>query len=98
MRDAILRSQSDPELLVRSFSEKICEKLTQRDYLSEALAFTYFVQGNTRYFRDPRTVELVKSPIIVLKQILAGEKPQVDCDDQGTLVGALGLADRKSVV
>lgn len=90
IRDAILRSQTEPELNVRRVSEQIVSQLAGRDYLSEALAFGHFTEARTRYFRDPRTVEFVKSPHVVCRQILAGEVPQLDCDDMTALV--LGLA------
>lgn len=90
--DGILRSQEDPQLRVRQVAEHVCEGLDARDYLSEALAFSHFVEASCRYFRDPRTVELVKAPYICAGQILSGTKPQLDCDDMASLVGALALS------
>ena len=55
---AALRSQSD--LHVRLLAEDIAAGLGSKDYLSETLGVYYFLLGNTRYMRDPRTVELVK--------------------------------------
>lgn len=97
MRDAILRSQTDSRLYVRKVAELWTAKLVDRDYLSEALAFVHGVERNCRYFRDPRTVELVKSPTLVAEQILDGEIPQLDCDDMGAFIGSLSSSSGAKV-
>ena len=87
---AALRSQE--HYCVRELAEQICHDLRSKDYLSEPIAIGNFVEANTRYTRDPRTVELVKAPHVVVQQLLAGRRPALDCDDDTALVVALGLA------
>ncbi len=90
IREAALRAQDN--YAVRQLSEKICGQLRSKDYLSEIIAISNFVEANTRYMRDPVTVELVRDPGLVAAQILSGETPQLDCDDMSALIAALLLA------
>lgn len=90
IKAAALSSQQ--QLSVRQLVEEICQGLRDKDYLSEALAVLHFVWGRTRYMRDPRTVELVKSPHVMAEEILSGGTPQLDCDDMTALLLALLLA------
>jgi hypothetical protein len=57
--------------------------------VSEALAFYHFVLDKTRYMRDPRTIELVRAPWVIIAEIMAGKIPGVDCDDASALLCAL---------
>lgn len=86
----IRESQRDPA--VRLFAETIIQNLSSKDYLSEILAVHNALLRYVRYSNDPRTVELVKRPEMVVKQIAAGQKPSLDCDDLVALGGALQLA------
>ena len=70
-------------------AEEICRYLPSKDSLSEALAFYNFVLDNTRYMRDPRTIELVRAPWVIVQQIMAGHVPSVDCDDMTATICAL---------
>jgi hypothetical protein len=90
MRDASLRAQQD--YAVRRLSEHICEGLPSKAYLDEYLAIYYFVLGHCRYMRDPRTIELVRDPALVAKELLAGKTPSLDCDDEAALICAMVLA------
>lgn len=90
MRHAALASQN--HLSIRQLVEEICQDLDSKDYSSEYLAIYYFCLARTRYMRDPRTVELVKSPHIVATDILAGKTPSLDCDDVAALIAALVLS------
>ena len=90
MRRAVRDAQG--KLIVRQYAEAICRGLDSKDYLSEYLAIYYFVLGHTRYMRDPRTVELVRAPWIVLEEIAAGQRPNLDCDDLSVLIAALCMA------
>lgn len=90
MRHAVLSSQDD--LAVRALCEEICAGIDSKDYLSEYLAIYHTVLGRCRYMRDPRTVELVRSPSIVAREIMAGKTPSLDCDDEASLIGACVLA------
>jgi hypothetical protein len=90
MKDAALRSQA--HLPVRLLAEEICKHLQSKDYLSEILSIYYFVLHNTRYMRDPRTVELVRAPHLIVRELTAGKVPNIDCDDSSALIASLLLA------
>jgi len=77
---------------VRRLVEALCEGLDSKDYTSEYLAALFMVLQRTRYMRDPRTVELVRSPRVLAQQIMAGRRPSVDCDDMAALLAAMILA------
>lgn len=74
---------------IRRQMEDICAKLDSKDYLSEITAPLYWVKAHTRYMRDPRSVELVRSPSEILWRIKRGERPGIDCDDGSALITAL---------
>lgn len=78
--------------IVRQLVEEICKDIRSKDYLSEILAIGHFVSSKTRYMRDPLTVELVKAPWIVIKEIYDGGTPNLDCDDMTALLAALLLS------
>lgn len=88
--EAALKSQND--YVVRQLAESICGDLRTKDYLSEGLAIHHFVCARVRYTRDPRTIELVRSPSLVAKELLAGGRPLLDCDDISALILALLLS------
>jgi hypothetical protein len=90
IRREALRDQSD--YAVRQLAEKISGGLLSKGYRDEYLAIYFFVLAHTRYMRDPRTVELVRSPRVMAREILAGKRPSVDCDDMAALICALVLA------
>lgn len=77
---------------VRQLAEDICRDLRSKDYLSEILAIYHYICANTRYLRDPKTVELVRSPRKFVEELLNGHKPQGDCDDLSALLAALLLS------
>lgn len=82
----IVKGQYDYRL--RALAEKLIAGLWPHDYLSEYAAILHWVQANIRYSRDPRTIEQVKTPGVVI------ETKTGDCDDLsvvvGTLVGLVG--------
>jgi hypothetical protein len=90
MRKAALKAQHD--YAVRALTERICAGLPSKAYLDEYLAVYYFNLSHVRYMRDPRTVELVRDPALLCRQILAGDTPSADCDDDACLLGAKCLA------
>ena len=90
MRHAALASQQ--HMPVRLMAEQVCQGLQSKDYASEALALYYFVLSHTRYMRDPRTIELVRAPYVVVNEMLAGKTPSLDCDDLSAFLAALLLA------
>lgn len=90
LSDSALEAQHD--FAVRQLAEAVCKDLDSKDYTSEYLALYYMLLARTRYMRDPRTVELVRSPKVVCREILAGGRPSLDCDDLTVTLGALCLA------
>ena len=83
MRRLTLAAQTSWEL--RQLVENACRGLRGKDYLSEMAALFHLVWQSIRYQRDPRTVELVKTPEATLATGVG------DCDDQATLLAALTL-------
>ena len=77
---------------IRALAETIISELKPKDYLSELLAVFYFAHQRTRYTKDPRTIELVKSPLLVADELARGRTPALDCDDMACLITALCLA------
>ena len=90
MRQSAHRAQADPN--VRSLAELVCQGLHSKAYRDEYLALYRFVLAHTRYMRDPRTVELVRSPSAVARTLLRGQTPSLDCDDMACFLAALILA------
>jgi len=87
IKESATRAQEKP--IVRELAEEITRYLASKDTLSEALAFYHFILDRTRYMRDPRSVELVRAPWIVVEQIVEGRMPGLDCDDMTALLCAL---------
>jgi len=85
MRKAALEDANHFE--TRQLAEAVCENIDSKDYTSEYLALYMCLLQRTRYMRDPRRTELVRAPYVISRQILAGHRPSIDCDD-----GALWLA------
>lgn len=90
MAKAALEDQEHFE--TRQLCEAVCEGLDSKDYTSEYLAMYHFVLMHSRYMRDPRRTELVRAPYIIARQMLAGHKPSIDCDDCATLLAACIIA------
>lgn len=74
---------------VRQVVEQICANIPSKDYLSEMLAILRWVEQNTRYMRDPRTVELVRAPYLIVAEVQAGKTPGLDCDDITALIATM---------
>ena len=79
IRESAHKAQQD--VAVRQLAEAVCSGLPSKAYLDEYAALYRFVESRTRYMRDPRTVELVRSPSVVVQSLWAGQVPQLDCDD-----------------
>jgi hypothetical protein len=90
MRRAALEDADHFE--TRQIAEIVCEGIDSKDYTSEYLALYHFLLQRTRYMRDPRRTELVRAPYVISKQILAGHRPSLDCDDMSTWLAAAVLA------
>jgi transglutaminase-like putative cysteine protease len=65
---------------VRRWAEKIIEKAGEDD-LSKVQAVYDFLDSHTRYVKDPEGFELLKSPVVSLQLLDAGDIPALDCDD-----------------
>lgn len=74
--------------VTRELAEMVCEGLESKDYTSEYVALYHFLLQRTRYMRDPRRTELVRAPYIISRQIMAGHRPSLDCDDMATWLAA----------
>lgn len=90
IKDGALKAQGHP--IVRLLAEEVCRYLPSKDCTSEAMAFYYLVLDRCRYMRDPRTVELVRAPWLVVRDLMAGRTPSLDCDDSSSLLAAFCLA------
>lgn len=87
IKRAAVESQAKPN--VRMLAEEVTKHLANKDTLSEALAYYNLVLDRTRYMRDPRNVEYVRAPWVVVDQLMAGHTPGLDCDDMTALICAL---------
>lgn len=90
MRRSAQEAQSD--YVVRQVVQDVCQGVSSKDYVSEYLALYYTILQRCRYMRDPRTVELVRSPIVVCRELAAGKTPSLDCDDMAVLLASWILA------
>jgi hypothetical protein len=90
MRKSAVRAQGD--FATRQLAESICEGIDSKDYSSEYLALYYFLIQHSRYMRDPRTVELVRDPSVISKQMMEGHIPSIDCDDGALWLGTAILS------
>jgi hypothetical protein len=90
IKHAAIEAQTKP--VVRLLAEEVTKHLPSKDTVSEALSFYNLVLDRTRYMRDPRSVELVRAPWIVVKQIMAGHTPGLDCDDMTALICGLAAS------
>lgn len=88
IKKSAIESQTKP--VVRMLAEEVTKHLPSKDTVSEALAYYNLVLDRTRYMRDPRNIEYVRAPWVVVEQIMAGHTPGLDCDDMTALICALG--------
>ncbi len=84
--------EAQRSFVVRQVVEEVCGGLDSKDYISEYLALYYYLLQRCRYMRDPRTVELVRSPKVICQDLLAGKCPSLDCDDMSVLLASWILA------
>lgn len=75
--------QGQYDYRLRALAEKLVADLWPHDYLSEYAAVLNWTRANIRYSRDPRTIEQVKTPAVIV------ETKTGDCDDLSVLVGTL---------
>lgn len=70
---------------VRYWAEMIVEDIDDRDKLGEVGTVFDFIQKATRYANDPRGLEYIQTPQLILERIERGERPSLDCDDHTVL-------------
>lgn len=95
MADLALGDHGERSMLVRHFANWITRDIWPKDYLGEILAIrNAFVQPSPwkrwgplfRYANDARHVEVVKSPLRQVEEILETGSTTVDCLPESTLV------------
>ncbi|MCL6542088.1 MAG: transglutaminase-like domain-containing protein [Roseiflexus sp.] len=86
MKDLINKSVRN--YYVRRWAEKIIERSGDTDFL-RAKAVYDFLNFRVKYVKDPEGLELIKSPIVSLQLLDAGEIPSLDCDDMVVLALSL---------
>lgn len=74
------------DMRVRRAAEQIVWGIPGKDYLSEMLAITRWVEHNVAYRKDVQDIETVQHPAVVL------ESRAGDCDDMSSLIASLLLS------
>ncbi|HDK42442.1 MAG TPA: transglutaminase domain-containing protein [Candidatus Pacearchaeota archaeon] len=77
MKDIIKKSASN--YYVRRWAEKLTENYKNK--IDKVKSIFDFIGRNTSYLSDPHKLELLKTPLVSLKELENGERPQLDCDD-----------------
>ncbi|MCP4902929.1 MAG: transglutaminase domain-containing protein [bacterium] len=88
MRRMVNASLTSP--LVRDAATKIASEFGGRDYVGHATGIRRWLTDHMQYVPDPRGVELVHSPQVLLRRIESTHYVQGDCDDIAVLGAALG--------
>lgn len=72
---------------IRKWAEKIIGEIPPgpQHQMEEVRAIGDFVKYNVRYTKDPRGLEYIQTPPVLLQMIERGETPMGDCDDMTTL-------------
>ncbi|MBT9169557.1 MAG: hypothetical protein DDT19_02918 [Syntrophomonadaceae bacterium] len=86
MRDII--NQSFQNYYVRRWAENILSRhhpYSDDSDFSKAENIANFLMTNTRYLRDPYGLEMLRTPVVSLQLLEAGDIPYLDCDDLTTL-------------
>jgi len=65
---------------VRRWAEKITEGADLDDFTRVKSVYDFLAE-RTRYLKDPRGLELLKTPVVSLQLLEIGETPALDCDD-----------------
>lgn len=79
MADIIKESAAN--YYVRKWAENITQGIGKNDYIALASRVAYFIFKHTRYLKDIDGMELLKTPIVSLQLLEAGDQPAMDCDD-----------------
>lgn len=84
MRKLVRQGRTDPTVIWAA--QQLARKVGRKDYTGQARKIFNFVRRHIHYVRDPKGVELLRSPFQTLRY-RAG-----DCDDQAILFSALAEA------
>lgn len=86
---AFLINSSLKDWGVRETAVDLVAKVPERDRMGEAKAIFKWVQNKLRYTYDPRGLETVQTPRVMLEDIASKGYAGGDCDDFSVLIGAL---------
>lgn len=81
--------RGERSLLVRLVTEDVVRHVRPRDELSQLGAIYDWVDTHWSYLHDPRKVELVKDPVLMLEEVAHKGRAVGDCDDVSTLLYAM---------
>jgi hypothetical protein len=76
---------------VQQLARKIVENIKSHNFLEECQVLGAWVQKNVRYVRDPRGLEQLTTPEVLVDRLKKGEKLFGDCDDMSLLLASLIL-------
>ena len=91
MKQIIVKAAFQP--YVRRWAENIVYNIPQGDKFGEARAVYDFVVDSIRYTRDPKGMEFIQTPDMLLRFVESDDIATGDCDD----ITTLGMALLKSI-
>lgn len=90
MRSLARGSLTQP--LVRQMAASIVDGIPGNQWSLQARAIRNWIEDHVGFLRDPRGVELLLTPELMVRTVLTRGRIAVDCDDVATLAAALGLS------
>lgn len=88
MARLILDGSTSP--IVRRAAVAIASTVAPRDYAGQLAAIRRWVAQHVSFLRDPEGTELLHTPDLLVRSILANGMIHVDCDDVAILASAIG--------
>lgn len=88
MRSSVASAIRDKQVV--QLAHWIIRNTRARDYAAQAFAIRDWMKDAFRFVSDPVQVELVRSPIFMVRQFLKQHYITGDCDEAATLGAALG--------
>lgn len=79
----------DPNAAIRLRAESILGPVTEKDDIGEISAIYDFVTNALHYVDDPADIELIKSPLLIDKNVTDTGSFMGDCDDASGYLAAL---------
>ena len=86
---AFLINSSLKDWGVRETAQDIVRDVRERDKLTEAKSVFKWVQSKVRYTYDPKGLETIQTPKVLLEDIANKGRAYGDCDDFTVLIGSL---------